>query len=202
MPASPYQMLKDGNYKTNFSLLISTVENEGSIWFRDDSRFDPNNPTNLTLADAKKLLHEAVINYTGVSDFNPVLANLLYLGTVNENHVSMDLFRKQVRIGFGDLTTTCPTLLFARDIFRSNPDSIRVYQVHYTFKPTFYRSNFCAPWDGVCHTTEIPYVFGKVFNSKDKYLIRQRDIANEMINFLSSFTRTGQVKSFDFPRKS
>lgn len=193
MPAEPEQMMLTGDHKKNFHILMSTVEDEGSyfLYYGDevsDQRFDPKNPTRLTLEEAKEVLNRVVLGYTGERTFE--LATRLYFNGFNGNYDSMDLFRRQVGIAYGDLILNCPSILFARDIFRSSPETIKIYQVYFKFKLGQLKT-LCSQWGGTCHGDELPYLFGQVFSPREMFTNRERDISDEITSMISSFIRTG-----------
>lgn len=198
MPYPPQKMLQEGNHKKNFTLLISTVQDEASFMFYYyppliDPRFAKQCPSNLTLTEARKFLETQIVQYTGETiDATFDLANRLYYENLNKSQQTMDMFRRQTGIAFGDLVLSCPTILFGREIFRSSPNSIRVYQAYFTFKMGP-RLLFCSNWGGTCHTDDVFYLFSINFNPRSEFYSRQQEISNEIVNFLSSFIRTGLV---------
>src|SRR5699024_8763594 len=105
-----------------------------------------------------------------------------YFNGLNGNFDNPDLWRRRVGFGLGDIILGCPTVNFARSIFRSSPDTVRVYQWHYASKMGLIKL-VCSRWGGTCHLDDLYPVFGEPYRNPSLYLNRERDISREVINF-------------------
>lgn len=149
-------MLQTGNHKKNFNLLLSTVEDEGSFILEsitNSGQFLRNDPEPITIAEAKKFLNNLLNEVLKVEVENGTV-NKLYFGGLNKNFDNQNLFRKQVGVAYGDLVITCPTIEFAKQLFKSSPATINVYQWYYTAK-IGKEKNGCSKWMGTCHCDEL-----------------------------------------------
>ncbi|KAH7645586.1 acetylcholinesterase-like protein [Dermatophagoides farinae] len=190
LPDDPISMIKSGNHKKNFNLLVSTVEDEGSFIFARTN--DSFGKEELSLNDAKSILIKNIefVNQDDKSyDTDAMLKT--YFGRFNEFYDDTDLFKKQVGIAFGDLIIACPTLNFAKQLYKSDPSTINVYQWFYKAKLGRVK-DLCSKWGGTCHTDELYPMFGKPFEQRQYFHNREREISAEIIDFIKSFIRTGK----------
>ena len=191
-------MLAEGNHKKNFNLLVSTVEDEGSFLFyftMQDKRFAKHNPEDVTLEEVKDFTKEFIqkdFEFVGKKFSHDEMLEKIYFNGQNPHFDNPDQFRKQAGIAMGDNFLTCPTLNFAKSLFRSSPDTIKVYQWYYTVK-TGNPTPICSHWGGTCHSDDLSPLFGLPIWLPEKYTTRERDVSREVISFFSSFSRTGYV---------
>lgn len=191
LTATPRQMLAEGNYKTNVNLLVSTVEDEGSFIMALSGipQFAATNPTALSLSEAKTFLSMMTGSSMKSTEYQEALAKIYFNG-LNENLDIGDSLRKQVGIGYGDHLLGCPTLEFAKAVYRKNPNTATVYQWLYSAKLGNLKY-LCNPWAGTCHCDELYPAFGMAFRYPDEYLTRERELANEVMNLIKSFLWNG-----------
>ncbi|KAH9421440.1 hypothetical protein DERP_010577 [Dermatophagoides pteronyssinus] len=190
LPDHPNNMIKSGNHKKDFNLLVSTVEDEGSFIFaQTNSSFSSEE---LSLNDAKSILLQYIdLFVSNHKSFDKDTMLKVYFGKFNEFYDDSDLFKKQVGIAFGDLFLTCPTLNFAKQLYESDSSTINVYQWFYKAKLGQLK-DLCTKWSGTCHTDELYPLFGKPFEYRQQYHNREREISQEIIDFIKSFIRTGK----------
>jgi hypothetical protein len=103
LPGTVIEMLAKGEFKHDISLLLSTVEDEGSSFLQRASPFfRKDNPEPITLQQAKAflkhLLEVNILHRPVASD----LINAVYFRGLNAEYDSEDTFRKRVGIAFGD----------------------------------------------------------------------------------------------------
>lgn len=192
MPMNPNQMIATGNHKKNFNLLVSTVEDEGSYEFSlrgSIPQFTRNNPASLTKKAAEDFLFEILANNSNVQFDKNLISSVYYTG-INEKFDDDDLLRRQTGIAYGDVYLGCPTLNFAKKIFKSSPDTVSVYQWHYKAKLGNVKE-ICSRWGGSCHTNDLYPFFGIAFRNPVNYHNRERELAREVMNVVHSFLRTG-----------
>src|SRR5699024_11009909 len=104
----------------------------------------------------------------------------IYFNGLNGNFDPADLFRRQGSIAYGDVLTTCPTLEFAKALYRSSPETIKVFQFYYT-----------ANLGNDKGVDVVNPIFGMPFRDRKMYHNREREISIEIINFLRAFVLTG-----------
>ncbi|OTF83887.1 hypothetical protein BLA29_003089 [Euroglyphus maynei] len=182
-------MIKMGNHKKDFNLLVSTVEDEGSFLFAmTNASFAKEK---LSLNDAKSILIEKIKFF--VPDHKPYDTETMlkfYFGKFNEFYDDDDLFKKQAGIALGDLILGCPTLNFVKQLYKSDSSTMNVYHWFYRAKLGQVKE-LCSKWGGTCHTNELYPVFGKPFEQRQNFHNREREISREIIDFIKSFIRTG-----------
>lgn len=201
LPDHPIKMLRDGNHKKDFSLLLSTDKDEGSAFMQmflallnrvDDGRkFSFVNPEPLdSLDEAKDLLATTIEPF--LSKKYPVPTEQLakiYFNGLNPKTDQPDLLRQTVGIAFGDMWLACPTINFGHHISH-NDGHANVYQLYHSYYP-IKTSEWCPKWSGACHGDDEFPLFGDPIRHPSKYNQRVRDISMELISFVHSFTRNG-----------
>ena len=195
LPASPTEMLAKSNHKTNFNLLVSTVEDEASFllqFSQHHAAFRKENPESISLQEAKDYLLDILTSQILKTPVPNDTISRIYFNGLNANLDSADLFRKQVSIAYGDVFFSCPTLEFAKAVFRSSPDTVKVYQWYYKAK-LGKQKLMCGRWTGACHLNEIYPVFGLPFRNRKMYHNREREISQEVISFIKAFLKNGSV---------
>ena len=191
LPEDPNRMLLNGDFKRDVKIMVSTVEDEGDFLisnFNDPEKFHPLHPHNLSYSEAYRHLRDIS---AGLNSHLPIngedVAKLYYSGLSDRN--GFDLLRRTIGIAVGDYYLTCPTVLFAKEVFKNSGFKSDVYQYYFNSK---YQDNFfCSHWMGVCHTNDIFPMFGIPFLDPDHYNEREREISEQMIKFLTDFVKTG-----------
>ena len=185
-------MLSTGNHKKSLSLLASTVEDEGSF-FLTHSGHSPKfawEPTeNLTLSEAKDYFIQFMSTEVlpGRSLPNKTIVDFYFgNGVTNANSNAL---RKRVGIAYGDAYMGCPTLEYVKALYRSSPETVKVFQWYFTAKMGALK--FCPAWAGACHAEDMYPMFGMAFQRPDDYLPAERDISDELISSVKSFLRHG-----------
>ena len=148
------------------------------------------NPAPLPLDVAKQVLFQTASTYGDDRNIAKDIVDKVYFAGLNENIDNSDENRKRVGIGYGDRIINCPTINFGRAVFKFSSDTAKVYQMHYKAKMGNLKW-LTTKWGGAGHTDDLYPVFGMPFRYPEKYLNREREISNEMINILASFIRTG-----------
>lgn len=193
-------MLTSGNHKKHFNVLVSTVEDDASFFLQSSERYSfflQNNSEPLTLERAKAHLLNILQTQAQPlekSDETKQLptdtATRLYFNGINGHFDNSDLYQKQLGIAYGDAYLSCPTLEFAKTLFRSSPDTIKVYQWFYTAK-LGNDKQLCGRWQGTCHVDDVYPVFGVPFRHRKMHHNREREISSEVIRFIRAFVLTG-----------
>jgi acetylcholinesterase len=193
LPKKPLSLLKSGNFKKNLNLLIGTAEDEGSFVLPiqvDNVKYDYISPQNLTYREAFDELKQLVPRLSSKFPVNGQNVAKLYFTGLSDNN-DFDLLRRTIGIAIGDYLLGCPTLLFARYLFKSDKKNSKIYQYYYKSKLGDPRKMFCTKWMGTCHGDGIWPVFGVPFSRYDSHVEREREISAQMIDFFSHFSRKG-----------
>ena len=113
--------------------------------------------------------------FTGLSDKTP-----------------QDVLWRTIGKAFGDYTITCPTILFAKSLFKKDYKTSRVFQYYFNSKLSHWNP-LCGKWMGVCHSADIEPEFGIPFLDTKRFNDRERYISGLMIHVFSTFAKTGFV---------
>lgn len=126
-PDTPRALLSAGNYRKSFNLLLSTVEDETpslNFFFPNDTRFRMENPTAITLDESKQIF---VSTFKKGSTLQIESALKVYATGLSGHIENSDANRRIISRAVGDSFLGCPTINFAKALFKSNPE-INVYQ--------------------------------------------------------------------------
>lgn len=126
-PDTMSALLSAGNYNKSFNLLLSTVEDEAPFlffFFPNDTRFRMDNPTAITLDESKQLF---VSIFKKGPMFQIETALKVYTAGLNGPIENSEANRRTISRAVGDSFLGCPTINFAKALFKSNPE-INVYQ--------------------------------------------------------------------------
>lgn len=190
-PENPIEALRKGNFKRDLNLLASTVEDEGSfvINFKNrDLRFHKDLPEKITLEEAQDKLALLTRSYAD-KDIDTDGVNRFYFNGFTQ-HTPANLLRKTVGVAYGDLILACPTLYFAKQAFKASPETVQVYQWHYTAKHG-HEKLLCGAWMGACHLDEVYPIFGMAFRYREEFTTRERENSLNMMQVLGEFVKTG-----------
>ncbi|OTF79582.1 hypothetical protein BLA29_007393 [Euroglyphus maynei] len=191
-------MLRDGNHKKNFNLLISTDKDEGSSFMQlflsllnrveDGRKFSFVNPEPLdSLDEAKDILATSVRPFLSKKlDIPMEQLSRIYFNGLNPKIDHSDLLRQTVGIAFGDMWLACPTINFAHLIHRNGDVNVKT-------------NVWCPKWTGACHGDDEFPLFGDPIRHPSLYSQRIRDISMEMISFMHSFLRNGRPNEMEQP---
>lgn len=95
--------------------------------------------------------------------------------------------RHQLYSAAGDIVSLCPSKYFAEKCAEQGND---VYYYFFVHRPS--NSPF-APWMGVTHFSELPFVFGKPLTDRADYTDEERDLSRLMIRYWGEFVKSGYV---------
>ena len=130
--------------------------------------------------------------FKGKEGFNEAVTTKVYYSGQNGAIVNADAYRQAVSIAYGHYIISCPTWNFAKRLYASDQTS-SVYQWYYTAKEGNYAKWMCKSWEKACHTNDLFPAFGVPFRFPEKFTNRERDVSNEVIDFLKHFVYTGYV---------
>ena len=186
-PEKPVDAIKTGKFNAEVKLLAGVVADEGSNivinllpFFNSSSetfKEDVRNALFAFLKAWKPLESENVRNK--VLDF--------YLS----NQTNVNVFKNKVGHIFGDPTLVCPTYFMAKNMLLWSGD----HKVHF-YKLT-HKSNLSRrcneEWTGVCHSDDLPFVFGDPFINAQNYNQIDYQFSFLVMNLWTNFAKTGLV---------
>ncbi|XP_015791225.1 cholinesterase [Tetranychus urticae] len=185
LPSHPDQIVANHGVDPEVNVLLGTVGNEGAcmIMFKDPITFNPNNPLNVSLSDAKLILK----HFFGESLVNFYLDK--YFAQVSPH--GYDTIRLNLGQALGDTILTCPTYAFGRGLaLNGNSNVYAYYQSQRPASgpfPIFSQSS----WLPATHGDDIPMVFGHPLNS-DKYSADDVILSYVMMDIWAKFAREGK----------
>lgn len=204
IPEHPVEMLRKGNFKKNFNVIISTVDEEtsGLLQFlagylmgeEIGQKFAFENADSLSTDDAIKVIAKLSGQYVTKSPSLDDISKVYFNGIRKDE--DENVLRKMVGKAFGDVWLACPTIEFGQEMAKNSHknDDIRVYQLYSTFKLN--EKPFCPKWAGTCHMDDLFPMFGMPIQYADHHHQRERDISREFLSLLHSFLRYGYVVFF------
>ena len=108
------------------------------------------------------------------------------------NHFSPN-HRHAISDAFGDYFMACPTVLFGEYAHRHLPSN-KFYSYRLMFAPTNIMTIAkCTGWMGVCHGTDIYFMFGQMLKNPNKFTKAEVEISRDMVNAWTSFASTGTI---------
>lgn len=165
-------------------ILVGVVKDEGSVFieyymspvldFMDVSKIQKGT-MDVYFMLLFRFLHQQQVQ--GIRNF--------YLETATEEPSS---FLRNASNAMGDFAFLCPLMYFAEDYARRNNS---VYFYEFAHRPSY---SWNAPWAGVAHFEEIPFVFGYTLDN-DLFNITQEERAFTLFIMYTwtHFAKTGQV---------
>ncbi|CAG2175065.1 unnamed protein product, partial [Oppiella nova] len=197
LPKKPHEMLISGDFRKGMNLMIGNCEDEGSnvlMLFasnlgEDPKKYDSHNPTPITYTEAYNTTKNLFSSLALTPRINGEdVAKLYFTGLSAKS--GQDVVRRSIGYAFGDYLITCPTVSFAKSLYKTDPKS-NVYQYYFNSKISDWNP-LCGPWMGVCHTNDVDHVFGMPFLDTKRFVDRERDISQQMIDIFATFARNGQ----------
>ncbi|CAG2178073.1 unnamed protein product, partial [Oppiella nova] len=197
LPKKPHEMLISGDFRKDMNLMIGNCEDEGSnvlMLFasnlgEDPKKYDTHNPTPITYTEAYNTTKNLFSSLALKPRINGEDVAKLYFTGLSDK-TSQDVVRRSIGYAFGDYAMTCPTISFAKSLYKTDPKS-NVYQYYFNSKISDWNP-LCGPWMGVCHTNDVDHVFGMPFLDTKRFVDRERDISQQMIDIFTTFARNGK----------
>ncbi|CAG2119951.1 unnamed protein product, partial [Medioppia subpectinata] len=94
----------------------------------------------------------------------------------------------------------CPTYLFAKRFAQTVKESQRVYFYELLYKSEWFaKQNNCSATMGICHSMEIPFVFGLPLLDPHNYSPEDINYSNVVMKMWTTFAKTGNMGS-DWPQ--
>ena len=191
LPKNPSELLSSGDFKQNANLMISTVVDEGSLLLSFDNlyneKFNMFNPKNLSLKEAISELTEISSKLSNKFSINGKDVAKLYFSGIPDGN-DFGLYRRTVGIAVGDYYLNCPTILFAKEIFRNSDFKTNVFQYYFNVK-----FGQMPHWFGSSHGEDVIPTHGIPFIDKETSSDEDRQISEKMIQFFTDFAKYGLV---------
>ncbi|OTF75814.1 hypothetical protein BLA29_012347, partial [Euroglyphus maynei] len=162
-------MLKKGNFKKDFSVIISTVEEEtsgllqflaGHLMGKEiGQKFAFENADSITMDDAIKVIGKMSGQYTTRQAIADDISKVYFNGIRHDE--DENVLRKITGKAFGDVWLACPTIEFGQELKRNSDigkNEVQIYQLYSTFK--LGEKPFCPRWAGTCHMDDLFPMFG------------------------------------------
>ncbi|CAN7938467.1 unnamed protein product [Ixodes hexagonus] len=181
LPNGPVTALKDGHLPA-LDVLGGVAEAEGDFFLYHFLRPYLNlSSTEEITTSQVKLYSRIYLTATVGGKIRPILNR--YFADVDEDDGTRAL--QAAADIFGDLHFRCPTLDFAKGLQRLN-NSVYMYQL--SVKPSF---GDWPKWARSTHGDDIFYSLGSMYKVADNYTKEDVKAADNLINVISTFTKTG-----------
>jgi acetylcholinesterase len=194
LPALPLEMLNKGDHKKGLNVMIGSTQDEGSwiLWFSEDSvKYSRQNPAPITHMEAYNELSRISRKMWSKESIDGEMVSKVYFTGLSDE-TPQDILRQTIGVAIGDYLLGCPAIQFAKTLYENDVSDSRVYQYYYNFKLGRLRL-LCCEWSGSCHYDDVPSVFGVPFYQSDRFLDREREVSEQMIDIFATFAKTGYV---------
>lgn len=200
LPKPVFKSLANGDFKTNVDLLVGHSLMEGVSFARDtdlsiglDGRYDPRV---ISLVNKEQIRKDIKLFASGINEQASDLISNAYTDGFPDQSPSLEVSRKLIRSSahaYGDLTITCPTIIFAEQLSKHKAFRGSVYQYRLTYANSKSIS-YGSEWAEAEHTDEQPLVFGRPLNEpKNNWTSDDWKMSEEMMNIWTTFARNGFV---------
>ena len=140
---------------------------------------------NLTVEGFKFLMSGVNQIYHGL---DPEKVSNFYLKNIDPKDPGASV--RAFEVFLGDLTLKCSTYLFAKQ-FATNAPSKNVYSYMLTFESQFMTNATGCPPGKVCHSADIPFVFGQPFLNPDLFSHEESVFSRDIMKMWTNFAKTG-----------
>ncbi|XP_054166215.1 acetylcholinesterase-like [Oppia nitens] len=184
LPLPVQQAFESGKYTKGLDIMAGVTLNEGSMLAMGGY---PLLSKNITESDFLKLVAEVDTTYHGLN-VNRVADH--YLTGVDRK--SPEALRLAFFDFFGDLHVKCPAYMFSRQYARLAHNSSQQQNVYF-YELTYERKNGCPQGMGVCHGSDVEFVFGVPLTSHDSvYTQLDRDFSSDIMKMWTNFAKNGK----------
>jgi len=190
LPEEPLKMISSGDHKKNVNLFIGTTEDEGGLMLPmvDLIKYSLTSPKGITKEEAFDELKKFSEQLVSKTPINGEEVSKTYISPLPSD--DQNLIRRTIGIALGDFYITCPTIEFAKLLFKSDSNRIQVYQYYWTRKVSDGLVP-CAEWMGACHGSDTSMLFGMPFVKNDLYNDDDRNYSLKIIQTFSHFAYHG-----------
>ena len=187
LPQSPTQIIRSGDYKQDANLLFGTAQDEGSLFI---NRIVPDiNEKNFTYQEVFEILVEGSPKLSNKYIINGEDVAKIYLNGLSDDNDPGTL-KRAIGVAIGDIILACPTILFAKEVFKNSNFKQNVYQYHWNTKLS--RSLLPMPdWCGPSHGEDSSPIHGRPFFNSDDFTDSERQLSLQMIQFFTNFAKSG-----------
>jgi carboxylesterase type B len=140
---------------------------------------------NLTVEEFKFLVSTINQMYHGLDAEN---VTQFYFKNIDPKDPGASVRAFEVFIG--DLSLKCSTYLFAKQ-FATNAPSKNVYSYELTSESQFMTNATGCPPGKVCHSADIPFVFGRPFINPDLFSHEETVFSRDIMKMWTNFAKTG-----------
>ena len=192
LPDDPKTMLAEGDHKRNVNLLIGHTDDEGGYMLPmvDIQKYSLSNPKDLTQEEAFDDLAKLSAQLISKTPIDGEKVAKTYINSLKTTESKF--LRRALGTALGDFYITCPTILFAKMMLRSDPKKVKVYHYYWTRKVSD-SAVPCADWMGACHATDSYMLFAQPFADKEHYTEEERSVSLNFIKTVGHFAKHGLV---------
>lgn len=196
LPKSPHQLLKEGKFRQETSVLLGSNLNEGTYFILYDfmSYFHRDKPSELTRPEVMDIISAVFKNFTRVEREAVSFQYTDWESPGDDGGVNGDLVGDMV----GDYFFVCPINHFAQAFAAKG---VPVYYYYFTQRTSV---SPWGAWMGVLHGDEIEYVFGTPLNHSHNFTQPERELSRRIMHHFSNFAKNGDPSTTDieWPRYS
>lgn len=192
LPQRPEQLLDEFvRNDSQIDLMVGAVKDEASIFLFGSKFFNPFKPTNMSLEEGLRFLKHR-FKSSGASE---KLADQYFDRSLNYTPSEA---RNTVIRALSDASLLCPTYMFGHFFANRTESTSRVYGYYLTQKPKRSILPACRrfSWLGVCHTDDLPFIFGLPIRSPEDYNEQDVKLSRNILNIWASFAREGYELDF------
>lgn len=189
LPKSPQQMLRSADFKKNLNLLVGTTTDDGSDVLTlsvDPNKYSLTSPQNFTKTEVRVELKNLFKRFFPKISVSTEDVYKLYVSHISDT--DLDLIRQSVGVALGDYIRTCPTILFAREVYANGDrDNTHVYQYLWSVK-------YDQSWHGPDHYTNVRFLFGAPFRyGSSNEALNEKTVSQKVIRVVAHFAKNGSV---------
>ncbi|CAG2168169.1 unnamed protein product [Oppiella nova] len=182
LPISIQKAFETKKFNSDIDLIAGMTLDEESGFI---SHFDPD-VHNLTAEGFKLLVSEVNDIYHGLDAEN---VTQFYLKNIDPKDPGASV--RAFEVFLGDLVMKCPTYLFAKQ-FATNAPGNNVYAYELTFESQFTTNATGCPPGMVCHSADVPFVFGRPFLYPDQFSHEETVFSGDIMKMWTNFAKTGK----------
>ena len=186
LPKNPSEMLRSSDFKKNIRLLVGTTTDEGSEMLTlniDPNKYSLTNPQNFSKTEVKVELINTFKRFFPNISISTEDIYRLYVSHLPNN--DYELIRQSLGTALGDYIRTCPTILFARELF-ANGDRLKSKVYQYLWSAKYDQS-----WHGANYRTALRFFFGDPFRSNSAQTSNERNVSLKAIRAITHFAKYG-----------
>ncbi|XP_035687522.1 cholinesterase 2-like [Branchiostoma floridae] len=185
IPESPFVSYEKGAFK-KADILIGSNENEGT-YFLVDYQAPGFSGSTESLISKQQYLEGIPYMVAEINEFAVTAAAFQYMDWENLN--SSTMYRDALDSLYSDFYFVCPDVMTGRGHVR---EGATAYMYRFAHRASI--SPF-APWMGVIHGEELPFVFGLPLDPAYGFNQTERNLTRRVMRHWANFARTGNPNS-------